>query len=181
MKADYENAAQHLYLITQDVLGPLNNVIIIVWQFKAMNLGDSTKADLYKLAEKLVAFQPGGDYRRLLSAHCGDISRIYQKYLDSRLRKFFASDKEKYKQSRDLFYKLGHIDSGMEGLTDTIIYNFTNAIKEMETDYGNAEATREKYVRILEPHLSQLDSQRAQFDKLANTFYRAARGPVTTI
>jgi hypothetical protein len=181
LKADYEKTAQHLYLITQNVLGPLNNILMIIYQFKAMNLRDSTKHDLYQLAQKLVLFQPGGDSRTLLSAHCHDIPKIYVKYLDSGLKKFFASDKKKYEESKSLFLHLGSIDDGMENLADTIIASFTKAIKEIESDYGNAEAIRERYVKIVEPDLSKLDSQRGEFDKLASTFYKASRGPISKI
>jgi hypothetical protein len=118
--------------------------------------------------------------RILLSAHCHDIPEIYRKYLDSPL-KFFSTDRNKYFQSYNLINGLAGVDHGIEKVADIIIDNFTKSIKEIETDYGNAEAIREKYVKILEPDLSKLDSQRAQFDRLAYTFYIAARGPITGI
>lgn len=172
----YEQASKALYLVTNFVYE--DNQKILQWMVDFENLDFSkqeTKVQFMAFKKKLEDFKISPEYRKF-RAHCGDIGRIYDAYLDKPFQNWLGGDFAKAKKTFD---KLKFADYSMGGLSQFIIDEVEKANVKINANFGNANLIQKEFIDKIKEHKQRMMNEADDLDKLRNDFFNFAGKPVS--
>lgn len=166
LKADNEKAASDLVKILKNVRYSSGEMVKWPLEFKRLDLGSIAEFNTFK--DRYDIFRIQDNYGDVFPK-CREIMKIYNKKLSKPIDRLFKG--KQLENIQKIFHGLGNSDFAMESMAVKIFKESLDpALKEIEKDYNNAQAIREKYVDPINQSVEELKNHAENLGNLQKEF-----------